>query len=154
LRSPTPFSFLVARVSTPGGDDLEVARALQSKSWVKPLSIWQAGGTIPDDRDVLTPFAATEPLADFHTMNLAMQENPPPDSDAALMRQFAQVGLGPLARIPLDALDDATRRGLARALQDGPKLLEKVAQAGGCPRRLKFDPPCRSNIDPGRVAAG
>ena len=23
-----------------------------------------------------------------------------------------------------------------------------------CPRRLKFDPPCRSNIDPGRIAAG
>ena len=22
-----------------------------------------------------------------------------------------------------------------------------------CPRRLKFDPPCRSNIDPGRIAA-
>ncbi len=24
----------------------------------------------------------------------------------------------------------------------------------GCPRRLNIDPPCRSNIDPGRVAAG
>lgn len=136
LRSPTPFAFLVARVSTPGGEDLEVARALQFKSWVKPLSIWRTGGTSPDVRDVLTPFAATEPLADFHTMNLAMQENPPPDGDAALMRQFAQVGLGPLARVPLDSLDDATRRGLARALQDGPKLLEQVAQAGGYTKQV------------------
>ena len=29
-----------------------------------------------------------------------------------------------------------------------------AAVAQECPRRLKFDPPCRSNIDPGRVAAG
>ncbi len=131
LRSPTASAFLVARVSTPGGDDLNVARALQAQSWVKPLSIWLAGSITPEVRDVLIPLASSEPLADFHTMNLVMRENPPPDGDAALMRQFAQVGLGPLAQMPLNELDDATRRGLARALEDGPKLLEKVALTGG-----------------------
>lgn len=131
LRSPTVSAFLVARVSTPGGEDLDVAKALQAQSWVKPLSVWQNKGLNPDVREVLTPLAATVPLADFHTMNLAMRENPPPDGDAALMRQFAQVGLGPLAQIPLDALDIGTRRGLARALEDGPRLLEKVALTGG-----------------------
>ena len=136
LRSPTPFAFLVARVSTPGGDDLSLARALQEKSWVKALSTWQIGGVTPNDRGVLAPWPATEPLADFHTMNLAMRENPPPESDTALMRQFAQVGLGPLAHTSLEALDDATRRGLERALADGPKLLEKVAQAGGYTKQV------------------
>jgi hypothetical protein len=131
LRSPTPSAFLVARVSTPGGEDLLEARALQAQSWVKPLSVWQAGGPTPEVRDVLRPFAATESLADFRTMNAAMRENPPPVSDAALMRQFAQVGLGPLAETALDDLDADTQRGLARALIDGPKLLEKVALTGG-----------------------
>lgn len=131
MHSPTPSAFLVARVSTPGGEDLPAARALQEKSWVKPLSIWQAGGATPEVREVLAPSGANETLADFRTMNAAMRENPPPASDQALMRQFAQVGLGPLAEAALDELDEATQRGLARALVDGPKLLEKVALTGG-----------------------
>jgi hypothetical protein len=35
-----------------------------------------------------------------------------------------------MAETALDALDEATKRGLARALIDGPVLLEKVALTG------------------------
>ena len=135
-RSPTPCAFLVARVSTPGGEDLPAARALQQESWVKPLSCWQAGTKSPDVREVLIPFGADIPLADFLTMNAAMLENPPPASDDALMRQFAQVGLGPMAYTPPDQLDPATQSGLARALQDGPLLLEQVALTGGNTKQI------------------
>ncbi len=131
LRSPTPSAFLVARVSTPGGDDLAKARALQENSWIKPLSAWLTGQPTPPERDVLAPTLPDVPLADFHTMNAAMRENPPPAADEALMRQFAQVGLGPLASTPIERLDAATQRGLARALVEGPKLLAKVALTGG-----------------------
>lgn len=131
LRSPTPAAFLVARVSTPGGDDLAAARALQERSWVKPLSAWQDNTPAVEVRDVLVPCAPDQPLADFRTMNAAMRENPPPPCDEALMRQFAQVGLGPLATTAIDQLDSATQRGLARVLVDGPKLLAKVALTGG-----------------------
>ncbi len=131
LRSPTPSVFLVARVSSPGGDDLPAARALQQGSWVKPLSAWLGGGPAAEVRDVLAPAAPELPLADFRTMNAAMRENPPPAGDEALLRQFAQVGLGPMASAALDELDAATQRGLARALVDGPKLLAKVALSGG-----------------------
>ena len=135
-RSPTPCAFLVARVSTPGGEDLPAARALQQQSWVKPLSCWQAGTKSQDIREVLIPFGADIPLADFLTMNAAMLENPAPASDDALMRQFAQVGLGPMADTPLDQLDPATQSGLARALQDGPLLLEQVALTGGNTKQI------------------
>jgi hypothetical protein len=131
LRSPTPSAFMVARVSTPGGDDLAVARTLQQRSWVKPLSAWQQGRPAREVRDVLAPSAPDLPLADFRTMNAAMRENPPPPADEALMHQFAQVGLGPLATTALDELDAATQRGLARALVDGPKLLARGALSGG-----------------------
>lgn len=131
LHSPTPNAFLVARVSSAGGDDLPAARALQQACWVKPLSNWRAGTATPAVRDVMVPAAPSATLADFRTMNAAMRENPPPGRDHALLVQFAQVGLGPLASVPLDDLDAATRRGLARALADGPKLLARVAQAGG-----------------------
>ena len=136
LRSPTPSAFLVARVSTPGGDDLTAARSLQEKSWIEPLSAWQSGELAPEVRDVLAPFPPTMSLADFRTMNAAMLENPPPSRDEALMRQFAQVGLGPMASIALDDLDAATQRGLTRALEDGAKLLAKVALTGGNAKQI------------------
>ena len=131
LYSPTPCSLLVARVSSPGGDDLAAARALQQGSFVKSLSAWATGSAAPESRDVLLPFPPNMPLADFRTMNAAMRENPPPARDEALLQQFARIGLGPLASVALDDLDDATKRGLARALEDGPKLLTQVARAGG-----------------------
>jgi coniferyl-aldehyde dehydrogenase len=136
LRSPTPSVFLVARVSTPGGTDLNAARSLQEKSWIKPLSAWQSGQSAPEVRDVLVPFAPTTSLADFRTLNAAMLENPPPAGDEALLRQFAQVGLGPMATTAIDDLDAMTQRGLARALVDGPKLLAKVALTGGNTRQI------------------
>lgn len=131
LRSPTPNAFMVARVSSPGGDDLAAARALQQQIFVKPLSNWLNNTPTPDKREVMPPADLKDPLADFATMNAAMRENPPPARDEALMRQFARVGLGPLAEKPLAELDEATRRGLLRVLQDGPKLLLQVARSGG-----------------------
>ncbi len=137
LRSPTPCVMAVARVSTPGGSDLAAAHHIQRGFFVTPLSQWRDGAKPPELPDVLMPFdkddkdGKPDPLADFRTMNAAMRENPPPTADDALMRQFAQVGLGPLATVPLDALDAATQRGLARALTDGFLLLGQVAKAGG-----------------------
>jgi hypothetical protein len=136
LRSPTPSAFLVARVSTPGGDDLAAARSLQERNWVKPMSAWLSGRVSPEVRDVLAPFPATTSLADFRTMNAAMHENPPQPCDDALMHQFAKVGLGPMAVTALDDLDAATQRGLTRALVDGPKLLGTVALTGGNAKQI------------------
>jgi hypothetical protein len=131
LRSATPCVFAIARVSTPGGDDLPAARAVQQQCALLPLSAWLAGTTPVPSREVLVPTPPTQPLGDFHTMHAAMCENPPPASHEALMRQFGRIGLGPYARMPISTLDEATRRGMQRALQDGPALLAKVAKAGG-----------------------
>jgi hypothetical protein len=133
LRAPTPWVWTVARVYTSGGDDLVTARGIQSQFGLAPLSQWTSGKFIPSTRvDVLDPFPVTDdPLADFRTMNAAMRENPPPARDAALMREFARVGLGPEADVSLDDLDEHTRRGLRRALLDGDRLLDKLADAGG-----------------------
>ena len=131
LRSPTPCVMAVARVSTPGGDDIETARKIQQNFLVKPLSVWQGGAPLPMPHQPLKPFSGTEHLADFRTMNAAMRENPPPLSDEVMVRQFGQIGLGPFATDDLDALDAATQRGLARALVDGWLLLGKLAKSGG-----------------------
>lgn len=133
LRAPTPWVWTVARVYTSGGDDLATAKGIQSEFVLAPLSQWKSGKGTPSTRqDVLDPFPAkNDPLADFRTMNAAMKENPPPKRDAALMREFARVGLGPEATVSLDDLDENTRKGLQRALVDGNILLDKLADAGG-----------------------
>ncbi len=134
LRSPTPWVWAVARVYSSGDDDdLVIAKKIQSEFALAPLSQWQSGNIVPSTRrDVRDPFSdANDPLADFRTMNAAMNENPPPPRDTALMREFGRVGLGPLATVALDDLNENTRRGLQRALLDGNILLQKLAEAGG-----------------------
>ena len=131
IRSTTPNVFAVARVSTPGGDDLEAARAIQRQCVLTPLSHWLAGTPAPARREVLVPTPPDKPLGDFHTMHASLCENPPPASHEAMLRQFGRIGLGPYARMPLAELDEATKRGMARALVDGPALLAKVAKTGG-----------------------
>jgi hypothetical protein len=131
LRSPTPCVMVVARVSTPGGDDIKAAREIQHRFFVKPLSVWQGGKHLPTTDQPVKPFSSTDPLGDFRTMNAAMRENPPPLKDEVMVRQFGQIGLGPFATLELDALDLATQRGLTRALKDGWLLLGKLAKSGG-----------------------
>lgn len=131
IRSPSNWAFLLARTYAVEGPDAEIASAIQRQISVKPLSVWQGGPAKPEMRDVLNPSPPNQELADFVTMNAVMKESPPPPRDDALMRQFARIGLGPLATGPISELDAATKRGLARALIDGPKLLESASKAGG-----------------------
>jgi hypothetical protein len=84
---------------------------------------------LPENRDVWKPFdPKTDPLAEWKTMNRAMTENPPEARLAKLIELFAKVGVGPGQEI--DKLDDATKRGLARAAIDGRKMLNDVIRSG------------------------
>jgi hypothetical protein len=52
-----------------------------------------------------------------------------------LLKQFAQIGIGP--GLDVDVLDEATKRGLARAANDGRNLLEAALRQG----QGRFHPP-------------
>jgi S1-C subfamily serine protease len=55
---------------------------------------------------------------------------------------------GANAGIGFAVLVDAVNRVVPQIIQHGKYALPAL----GCQRRLNIDPPCRSNIDPGRVA--
>ncbi len=134
LEAPTPWFIAVGRTFTTNTDaDLEIVHQIQQGYKVFPLSEW--GKDDPQQavpiEDVLDVFPADDPLGKLKTMNAAMKENPPPPRDAALMQQFALVGLGPLADQDLDALDEHTRRGLERAAKDAQAYLQTVSEALG-----------------------
>ena len=134
LESPTPWFTAVGRTYTSNTiEDLEVVHRIQHEYKIYPLSEWgkENPGEAKPIRDVLDVFPSGDPLGKFKTMNASMKENPPPPRDLALMRQFALVGLGPLAGSDLDALDEDIRRGLARAISDGHAYLQEVSQAMG-----------------------
>jgi hypothetical protein len=75
-------------------------------------------------------------------MNKTMAENPPPSRHGLLLRQFAEIGIGP--GLDVDKLDEATKRGLARAATDGLSLLDTALRQGARQKNVngwKFPPP-------------
>jgi hypothetical protein len=133
--SRTPFVALFGRTLVGGPDDLPAVHALQDEYTLTPLSRWgQPAGELSEDRDVAPPSdPKADPLADWKTMNRAMTENPPEARHAPLLRQFAQIGIGP--GCDLDELDEASKRGLARAAVTGRALLHQAGTSGDLGRK-------------------
>jgi len=128
--SRTPAIFIFGRTLIDGAADAPVVNALQDQYTLVPLSFWgKKDAKLPESRDVWKPFdPKTDPLAEWKTMNRAMTENPPEARLAKLLELFANVGVGPGQDI--DSLDEATKRGLARAAVDGRKLLNESLSSG------------------------
>ncbi len=128
--SRTPSAFILGRTLLRGPDDLPAIRALMAQYQLTPLSLWgKPGVTVPESYDVLRPFdRKSDPLADWKTMNATMAENPPPSRHELLLKQFAQIGVG--SGLDVEKLDEATKRGLARAAVDGRNLLDAAIRQG------------------------
>ena len=128
--SRTPSAFILARTLLRGADDLPAIRTVMAQYKLTPLSSWgKLGAQVPESYDVLRPFdRKTDPLADWKTMNKTMAENPPPSRHELLLKQFAEIGIGP--GLDVDKLDEATKRGLARAAIDGLNLLDTALRQG------------------------
>jgi hypothetical protein len=142
--SRTPTAVIFGRTLVDGPADVPTVRALQEQYTLVPLG---RSGTpdaaAPDRRDVWAPTdPRTDPLGDWKTMNRAMTEEPPEARHAPLLKYFATVGIGPNQDVA--AVDEATRRGLARAAQEGRALLAGLMDAGGASKRVngwKYPPP-------------
>jgi len=134
--SRTPTVLILGRTLIDGTADTPAVNALQDQYTLIPLSYWgKKNARLPESRDVWKPFdPKTDPLAEWKTMNKAMTENPPEARLAKLVGLFSKVGIGPGQDI--DKLDDATKRGLARAAVDGRKLLNDVIVSGKLGKRV------------------
>lgn len=127
IRSPTPTGLIMMRVGFADRTKLQGAHALQDQVRIERLD----GKPLDTGRDVLDPVATdSSPLPFFAMLNRGMSENPPL-GDAALMAQFASVGLGPGQSEDFSKLDPTTLRGLRRAMVDGLAFLRQVSVAGG-----------------------
>lgn len=128
--SRTSSILILGRTLVSGKADVPAVNALQDQYALTPLSLWgKKDATLPGSRDVWAPFnPASDPLAEWKTMNRAMTEDPPEQRLSALTTFFRSIGVGPGQDV--DKLDEASKRGLARAAVDGRKLLNGAISSG------------------------
>lgn len=135
--SRTPYVLIFGRTLVDGPADIPAVVALQDQYKLVPLSFWgRTNVQLPASRDVWEPFdAKSDPVAEWRTMNRAMTENPPEPRLARLLELFGKVGVGGPYQ-DIDKLDEATKRGLARAAVDGRKMLNEVIRSGQMGKRV------------------
>jgi hypothetical protein len=133
IRAPTPTVWLLGRTLVQGPSDLINANAIQRAYTLTPLSGF-GGPPLPAlfvPSSTLKPAPLPRGLAWFDALDTALQQNPPPAGDRALLRRFASVGIAPGRSVSSGHLDGATRRGLLAGISAGAAEIRRYA------RRLK-----------------
>lgn len=128
--SPTDSVLIFGRTAVRGESDVPAVNRLQDGYRLTPLSLWgKADTAAAENRDVPKPFdPALDSLAEWKTINRAMVNNPPLPEHQVLLDMFKQIGVGP--GLDVDAQDDATKRGLARAAKDGRQMMQAMLATG------------------------
>lgn len=128
--SPTNNGLVFGRTAVLGKADVKAVNALQDQYRLTPLSLWgKKDAELPAGRDTWKPYdGKTDPLADWKTINRCMAENPPLVQNALMMTQFKAIGIGP--GLDVETMDDATKKGLARAAKKGHEIVSAASQSG------------------------
>ncbi|MFF9395752.1 DUF1254 domain-containing protein [Streptomyces griseoluteus] len=128
--APTPWVLVVGRTLVEGEHDLAAVHALQQRYRLTPLHLFgQEGAALPERRDVLVPADPDkDPLGPWKTLNAALAENPPPRHHEVLLRQFAEIGIGP--GLDVEAQPEPVKEGLIRAATTAVPMLEQQLLSG------------------------
>ncbi len=128
--SPTGAVLIFGRSAVTGPEDVPAVNKLQDQYKLTPLGLWGTpAAKVPERRDVFKPYNRNDdPLNEWRTINRAMTENPPLEQNAFMVHLMSTIGVGPGQNV--DALDEPTREGLARAARDGRALLFNIATSG------------------------
>ncbi|MDX2417349.1 MAG: DUF1254 domain-containing protein [Xanthomonadales bacterium] len=141
--SPTPHVFILGRTQVLNAQDAKVVNKLQDQYILTPLSQWgKKDVKMPTSRKAIKPFdRKTDPLADWKTINAMLETDPPLEQNRNLLAMFKDIGVGP--GLDVEKMDDATKRGLARAAKDGLVLIKEIGADAGYGKVIngwKFSP--------------
>jgi len=132
IESPTARLVVIGRTGVDGPEDLPAARGLQDRYRLVPLSGYAAAikpvelGHKQESAHIEFP----KGLGFYAVLDSAMRINPLAE-DASVTEQFKRIGIGLDKPFDAASLPDATKRGLARALQDGMQAVRRVAKDSG-----------------------
>ncbi|MYX32823.1 MULTISPECIES: DUF1254 domain-containing protein [unclassified Streptomyces] len=129
-KAPSPWVLVLGRTLVDGVRDVPTVRELQDRYRLTPLALFgESEPHVPESRDVLKPVTAKEdPLGPWKTLNAMLAENPPPAHHEVLLKQFAQIGVGP--GLDIEAQPDAVKRSLVRAAAVGLPMLKQQTLSG------------------------
>ena len=162
IKSRTKIGVVAVRILANGVADLPKAVDAQRGFQLMPLSAYLRYGLgyqRPTKRSQMQLFESTAPedIRFFDELGYAISERLPTsaDSDDALVASFRQIGLSVGKGLEWQALDEATKRGLARAAKVGPQIVDsKWAAAGEITNGWKYTfAGGRAGYDPGLRAA-
>ncbi|MEU2111744.1 DUF1254 domain-containing protein [Streptomyces sp. NPDC019507] len=128
--APTPWVLVVGRTLVEDLDDLPTVHGLQQQYRLTPLHLFgEEGATLPERRDVPVPVdPAEDPLGRWKTLNAVLAENPLPKHHDVLLRQFAEIGIGP--GLDVEAQPEPVKEGLIRAAATAVPMLEQQILSG------------------------
>lgn len=129
VRLATAQVWILGRILVDGESDFPQALALMRDFWSAPLSQWRRGerpaeAAVPE----AAPMDPRASLDYFAVLNRWLRENRVRDDEGALMAQFDRIGVGPRSAFDAAKLDEATRRGLEKAIANGRALLRAASQ--------------------------
>lgn len=126
IEAPTNSVWLIVRILIVDENDWPGVQALQAGMKLAPYSEWgnrEAATNQPTAAPAKPAQQESDPLGFFRQMGALMQRNPPPASDAAMLNQFADIGLSVKGGFDAEHLDEATRAGLRRAISAAQQML-------------------------------
>jgi hypothetical protein len=133
---PSPWVMIVGRTYVADESDLPVVRKLQEQYRWTPLSQWGQARVKPSQPEVFTPYSPKDdPMAVWKTINRAMTENPPIGAEKQMTAFFREVNIG--QGLDVATLDEASKRGLARAAKEGLEQIRRAQMAGAGSSLLK-----------------
>ncbi|MFE4822123.1 DUF1254 domain-containing protein [Streptomyces sp. NPDC056704] len=133
--APSPWILILGRTLVDGEGDVPNVQTLQAQYRLTPLSFFDRGGgpvdpaLLPASHEVPAPVdPAQDPLGPWKTLNAMLAENPPPAHHAILLKQFAEVGIGP--GLDVEAQPEAVKQNLIRAAAVGMPMLKQQMLSG------------------------
>ncbi|CAM3103898.1 DUF1254 domain-containing protein [Saccharomonospora xinjiangensis] len=142
--APSPWILVAGRTLVDGEHDLPAVHELQDQYRLTPLHLYgKEGATVPDRRDVLEPVdSGRDPLGQWKTLNAMLAENPPPEHHEILLKQFAEIGVGP--GLDVEAQPESVKQGLIDAAAAGRPMLEQQLLSGDWAKLIngwRYPPP-------------
>jgi hypothetical protein len=129
INAPTDAVWLLVRTLIADESEWPAVRALQAQMKLAPLSQWGkqiATAPLPAATPKTVAPNAAAPLAFFEQLGALLQRNPPPVTEAALLHQFALIGLSAKDGFVPTQLDEATKAGLVRALPAARQIIANL----------------------------
>lgn len=135
VRMPTNLTSIAVRIAVHGEADLPAVRRYQAAMSLTALADWRDGpsGKAPPAPAVRARTSYEGDFAYFRRVADLMAENPPPAKHVGMLAMMRRIGLAPGKPFDPARLDPATRAGVLRAEQEGPRVIDLIRRTRGTP---------------------